>query len=162
MRDDEEGEGFIPIVVFIMMMILVGMTIWWALGLGPAKAFDINRSDYGGQVDAYQSRLARAISRGKPIRIGPVECDSACTLYLANPRSCVSDGAVFGFHAPWFGGPDGGIVDHRMVAVFARHYKPGLREAFMAHVHRYGNQAPAPMMRITGRQLAAYGYRLCE
>jgi hypothetical protein len=31
----------------------------------------------------------------------------------------------------------------------------------MAHVRRHAHQAPGPMLRITGRQLAAYGYRLC-
>ncbi|MGD9543592.1 MAG: hypothetical protein AB7F41_12595 [Methylocystis sp.] len=128
---------------------------------GQAKAFDVMEPDYGGRVEKYEARLARAQARGEPIRIGPTECDSSCTLYLANPHSCVSESAVFGFHAPWFGGPDGGVVDPRMTAVFASHYKPGLRRIFMAHVRRHGHHAPGPMLRITGRQLAAYGYRLC-
>jgi len=54
-----------------------------------------------------------------------------------------------------------GDVFRGMTAVFAAHYKPGLRQAFMAHVRRHAHQAPGPMLRITGRQLAAYGYRLC-
>ncbi len=136
-------------------------TMTLVLLTAPANAFDVMSPDYGGRVEQYEARLARARARGEPIRIGPTECNSSCTLYLANPQSCVSEGAVFGFHAPWFGGPEGGVVDPRMTAVFAAHYKPGLRQAFMAHVRRHGNQAPAPMMRITGRQLAAYGYRLC-
>ncbi len=127
----------------------------------PAHAFDVMAADYGGRVEKYQARLARAEARGEHIRIGPIECDSSCTLYLASHNSCVSEEAVFGFHAPWFGGPEGGVIDPRMTAVFAAHYKPALRRVFMAHVYRNGNQAPGPMLRITGRQLAAYGYRLC-
>jgi hypothetical protein len=50
----------------------------------PANAFDVMAPDYGGRVEQYQARLARAEARGEPIRIGPTECDSSCTLYLAS------------------------------------------------------------------------------
>ena len=32
-------------------------------------------------------------------------CDSACTIYLANPGTCVRATAVLGFHRPAGGGP---------------------------------------------------------
>ncbi len=136
------------------MMALVLLT-------APARAFDLMEPDYGGRVESYEARLAIAEARGEPIRIGPTECASSCTLYLASHRSCVSEDAVFGFHAPWFGGPTAGVVDPRMTAVFAAHYKPALRRVFLAHVRRHGHAVPGPMLRITGRQLAAFGYRLC-
>lgn len=126
-----------------------------------ANAFDVTSPDLGGRVEPYAARLAIAAARGEPIRIGPTECDSSCTLYLASPRSCVSANSVFGFHAPWFGSPDAGVVDQRMTALFAHSYKPALRRIFLAHVRRTGYAAPGPMLRITGRQLAALGYRLC-
>lgn len=128
----------------------------------PARAFDILEPDFGGQVEPYTARLAAAERRGEPVRIGPVECDSSCTLYLAARRSCISPDAVFGFHAPWFGSPQGGVVDPGMTALFARHYRAPLRRVFLEHVRRSGAVAPGPMLRMSGRQLAGLGYRLCS
>lgn len=128
---------------------------------GPASAFDVVYHDYGGQVEPYAARLAMAEARGEPVRIGPVECDSSCTLYLAARRSCVSPSAVFGFHAPWVGGPTGGVVDPQMTAVFASSYKPPLRRIFLNHVRHSRGVAPGPLLKITGAQLANLGYRLC-
>lgn len=127
----------------------------------PASAFDVVNSDYGGRVEPYAARLAQAEARGEPVRIGPVECDSSCTLYLAAKRSCVSPGAVFGFHAPWVGTPSSGVVDPQMTAVFASAYKPPLRRVFLNHVRATRGMVPGPLLRMTGAQLAAYGYRLC-
>jgi hypothetical protein len=127
----------------------------------PANAFDVVRNDYGGQVEPYEARLAAAEARGEQIRIGAVECDSSCTLYLASRRACVSPNAVFGFHAPWVGEPTAGVVDPHMTAVFARHYKPALRRLFMAHVRNSGAAVPGPLMKVSGRQLASLGYSLC-
>ncbi|GLI93144.1 hypothetical protein [Methylocystis echinoides] len=127
----------------------------------PASAFDVVNPDYGGRVEPYAARLAQAQSRGEPVRIGPVECDSSCTLFLAARNSCVHPGAVFGFHAPWVGGPTSGVVDRRMTAVFASAYKPPLRRIFLSHVHNTRGQVPGPLLRLSGMQLASLGYRLC-
>jgi hypothetical protein len=132
-----------------------------ALFSAPANALDVLDHDYGGRVEPYVARLAQAQARGEPVRIGPVECDSSCTLFLAARRSCVSPGAVFGFHAPWVGGPTGGVVDRQMTAVFASAYKPPLRRIFLDHVRSSRGAAPGPLLRITGAQLASFGYRLC-
>ncbi|WP_424362593.1 hypothetical protein [Methylocystis parvus] len=127
----------------------------------PASAFDVTGPDYGGRVEPYVARLAHAQARGEEVRIGPVECDSSCTLYLAARRSCVSPGAVFGFHAPWVGGPTSGVVDRQMTAVFASAYKPPLRRIFMNHVRNSRGMVPGPLLKISGAQLASLGYRLC-
>jgi hypothetical protein len=128
----------------------------------PASAFDVTDHDYGGRVEPYVARLAHAQARGEEVRIGPVECDSSCTLYLAARRSCVSSGAVFGFHAPWVGGPTSGVVDRQMTAVFASAYKPPLRRIFMNHVRNSRGMVPGPLLKISGAQLASLGYRLCD
>jgi hypothetical protein len=128
----------------------------------PAFAFDVVNHDYGGRVEPYAARVVAADARGEPVRIGPVECDSSCTLYLANRRTCVSAHAVFGFHAPWVGGPSGGVVDRRMTAVFASAYKPSLRRIFLNHVRNSHGVAPGPLLKLTGSQLAGLGYRLCD
>lgn len=129
---------------------------------GPALAFDVVRHDYGGRVEPYVARLAMAEGRGEAVRIGPVECDSSCTLFLGAANSCVSPGAVFGFHAPWIGGPNGGVVDRQMTALFASAYTPPLRKIFLRHVRNSHGRAPGPLLKITGAQLANYGYRLCS
>jgi hypothetical protein len=127
----------------------------------PANAFDVSNHDYGGRVEPYVARLAQAQARGEEVRIGPVECDSSCTLFLAARRSCVSPGAVFGFHAPWVGGPNSGMVDRQMTAVFASAYKPPLRRIFLNHVRNSRGMVPGPLLKISGAQLASLGYRLC-
>lgn len=132
-----------------------------ALFSAPANAFDVVSPDYGGRVEPYAARIAMAQARGEPVRIGPVECDSSCTLYLAARRSCVSPGAVFGFHAPWVGGPTSGVVDRQMTAVFASAYKPPLRRIFLKHVRNSRGVVPGPLLRLSGAQLGGLGYRLC-
>ncbi|HEY8162407.1 MAG: hypothetical protein ACR650_12240 [Methylocystis sp.] len=128
----------------------------------PANAFDVVDHDYGGRVEPYVARLAQARARGEQVRIGPVECDSSCTLYLGARNSCVSPGAVFGFHAPWVGGPTSGVVDPQMTAVFASAYKAPLRRIFLRHVRNTRGMVPGPLLRISGAQLASLGYRLCS
>ncbi len=128
----------------------------------PASAFDVLDHDYGGRVEPYAARVVAAEARGEPVRIGPVECDSSCTLYLAARRSCVSRNAVFGFHAPWVGGPSGGVVDPQMTAVFASAYKPPLRRIFLRHVRNSRGAVPGPLLKLSGAQLASLGYHLCE
>ena len=58
-------------------------------------------SDHGGRIIDYALRMKRLESAGSHMRFAG-RCDSACTLYLALPRSrtCVSPGASFGFHLP--------------------------------------------------------------
>ncbi len=128
----------------------------------PAQAFDVVDHDYGGRVEPYAARVAQAQARGEPVRIGPVECDSSCTLYLAARQSCVSSGAVFGFHAPWVGGPTSGVVDRQMTALFASAYKPPLRRIFLRHVRNSRGMVPGPLLKISGAQMASLGYRLCD
>jgi hypothetical protein len=127
----------------------------------PAHAFDVTDSDYGGRVEPYAARLSAANARGEPVRIGPVEFDCSCTLYPAARRSCVSPGAVFGFHAAWVGGPTSGVVDPQMTAVFASAYKPSLRRIFLNHVRNTRGAVPGPLLKMSGAQLASLGYRLC-
>ena len=78
-----------------------------AFSLSGANAVTIKR-DRGGQVINYAIRMLKMKEAGKSVRFaGP--CDSACTLYLALPRNktCVSQGASFGFHLPYGASPSG-------------------------------------------------------
>jgi hypothetical protein len=133
-----------------------------ALASAPAFALDVTSPDYGGRVEGYASRLAMANARGERVRIGAVDCNSSCTLFLSARHSCVSPGAVFGFHAPWYGTQSSGVVDPQMTSYFASSYKPALRRLFLAHVRNTGHAAPGPLLKLSGLQLASLGYRLCD
>ncbi|MEW9806752.1 hypothetical protein ABUE31_12240 [Mesorhizobium sp. ZMM04-5] len=60
------------------------------------------RNDRGGQVIHYALKMLRLKEAGRSVRFSG-RCDSACTLYLALPRSksCVTPSASFGFHLPY-------------------------------------------------------------
>jgi hypothetical protein len=72
------------------------------------------RNDRGGQVINYALRMLRVKEAGRSVRFSG-RCDSACTLYLALPRSrtCISQGASFGFHLPYGASPAGNRIAAR-------------------------------------------------
>jgi hypothetical protein len=58
-------------------------------------------SNSGGRIGDFMMRLHQYKSQGSLVQFAG-NCDSACTLLLALPRSntCLTSGAVFRFHAP--------------------------------------------------------------
>ena len=99
--------------------------------------------DLGGVVGEYVSRY---------VREGPAEirgvCESACTLALSDPRSCVGPHAVLGFHAA--SNPNGTWFMRAM-------YPQGVRDWIDAH----GGLTPR-MIYLTGREAARVGIRSCR
>lgn len=77
---------------------------------GAAPKADIHtiRNDRGGYVIEYALRMKKLQRSGGYVRFAG-RCDSACTLFLAMPKSksCITSGASFGFHMP-FGSSSGG------------------------------------------------------
>lgn len=69
------------------------------------------RGDRGGEVISYAIRMKELEEAGRDVRFSG-SCDSACTLYLALPRSqtCITQGASFGFHLPYGASPRGNKV----------------------------------------------------
>ena len=65
-------------------------------------------SDRGGYVVKYMLKMREHERKGTKLRFTG-RCDSACTLYLALPKSqtCISPGARFGFHRPFGASADG-------------------------------------------------------
>jgi hypothetical protein len=59
-------------------------------------------SDRGGYVVQYALRMLKLKQSGRPVQFAG-SCQSACTIYLALPRSqtCIAPGSSFGFHAPY-------------------------------------------------------------
>ena len=60
------------------------------------------REDRGGHVILYALRMREWLEKGTQVRFAG-KCQSACTLYLglSQEQTCISDGASFGFHAPY-------------------------------------------------------------
>jgi hypothetical protein len=56
-------------------------------------------NDSGGNVVEYAFRAKRLARTGVRVRFAG-RCDSACTLYLSIPNSCIEKGAYFRFHEP--------------------------------------------------------------
>jgi hypothetical protein len=77
---------------------------------GPSRQQNYVRiaGDRGGYVVQYALRMLKLQQSGKLVQFAG-RCDSACTIYLALPRSqtCISPGASFRFHAPYGAGSRG-------------------------------------------------------
>ena len=65
------------------------------------------RGDRGGLVINYALQMMKFRESGTKLKFTG-RCDSACTIYLALPRNqtCISPGALFGFHAPFAATPE--------------------------------------------------------
>jgi hypothetical protein len=76
------------------------------IGSGGVQAQNVVnvRNDGGGVVNEYVIKANLAVLRGDNIRISGW-CASACTAYLGNPKTCVTQNARFGFHGPSGGTP---------------------------------------------------------
>ena len=66
-----------------------------------SKAVNI-RGDRGGKIIKYAIRVKKVEDSGRQVRFRG-SCDSACTLFLALPKSqtCIAPGAKFRFHLPY-------------------------------------------------------------
>ncbi len=73
----------------------------------PAHAY----IDHGGKVWSY------ALRTKSPAHIN-YTCMSACTLRLANPRTCVGPRAVFVFHAPFNAGRHNARIGRWMMGLY--------------------------------------------
>jgi hypothetical protein len=104
-------SGRICSLVAAGVVFLIGVQIAHSAPLfGPSRNHNYHRigSDRGGYVVQYALRMLKLRQSGKPVQFGG-SCQSACTIYLALPRSqtCISPGASFGFHAPYGAGTKG-------------------------------------------------------
>lgn len=128
--------------------------IWAGTSLGAAPL--VIRDDPGGSLRAYGVAVDLAILAQRPVRIEGW-CASACTLYLASPYVCVTQGAQLAFHAP----------------------RGGSRAANRRAAHRMADRLPAPIaqwyltnaahldgedyLSLSGGEIAALaGVRLCS
>ncbi|WP_371158449.1 hypothetical protein [Jannaschia sp. 2305UL9-9] len=131
----------------------------------PAKASDIRVSapvvigdDPGGPV-LERARQVRALRQsGQDVRIVGAICNSACTMLLGLPQTCVSPRTIFGFHGPSRGGQrlDRAQFD-RASHFIAQHYPPSLGRWYM-NTARHRTQG---VHKVAGSDLIAMGVRRC-
>ncbi len=58
------------------------------------------RNDSGGSLQLRINEINRLRQSGTQVRIVGDYCNSACTMYLGLPNTCVSRSVTFGFHGP--------------------------------------------------------------
>lgn len=97
-----DGVGYALAVFFVAIGVLIGWGLRTAVGaeqvnVGVVAPYVI-RKDFGGLIGEYLLRY-RALENTPIIVDG--ECNSACTLVLANPYVCATDRGFFNFHAAY-------------------------------------------------------------
>jgi hypothetical protein len=125
MEDSMVRSGRILSVVAAGLMLSMGGQLANSAPLfGPSRSQNYQRigSDRGGYVVQYALRMLKLKQSGKPVQFGG-KCQSACTIYLALPRSqtCISPGASFGFHAPYGSNASG----NRFARIYMLNSYPG-------------------------------------
>ena len=116
-------------------------------------------NDGGGSIAARIRELDSIRNQGQKVEIRAGYCNSACTLYLGLPDTCVSPNARFGFH-----GPQVATIGLRLLPsqfeklsrVMAKHYPQQLRSWFMNSARH-----STDLITIKGDQLIALGISQC-
>lgn len=125
---------FRALPIWFIPGVILGIVFWtWFARAVFAEPLIITH-DRGGLISAYVERVA---SETRPIEIAGY-CASACTLYLANPQTCVHRSATLLFHGPSSRGRPLWPADfEHWSRVMAEHYPPALAQWFM-ETGRYG------------------------
>ena len=78
-----------------------------------------NTYDPGGSVAQREAVVASELKSNAPVRL-PFNCDSACTMQLADPDACIQRGSSLGIHA----GSVNGVADERTTeTIFSYYYR---------------------------------------
>jgi hypothetical protein len=105
--------------------------------------------DRGGTMLEYSTKVNALKAKGEVIRIMR-HCYSACTVYLANPKTCVGPEAELWFHAP-----NPNTEFHRNW--LGSHYPPQIK----AWIARQGGLTPDWIV-LKGEELRAMNLPSCE
>ncbi|WP_417250034.1 hypothetical protein [Celeribacter sp.] len=121
----------------------------------------IVRNDPGGRLADRVAQIDRIRASGTAVRIEGGYCNSACTMYLGLPNTCVSRTATFGFHGPMsqFYGmalpPDEFEYWSRVMAAY---YPEELRDWYL----REARYTTIGMKTVSGQTLIRMGVRECR
>lgn len=114
-------------------------------------------NDRGGLI-GQRSKEVRALRDGGQVVELRGKCISACTMYLALPKACVSRSAVFGFHGPsWYGRPLSEAEFEHWSQLMANHYREPLRSWYLKTA-RYRING---YYTLSGAELVRMGYAPC-
>jgi len=117
------------------------------------------RDDMGGSIGRYLRMFAAMRDSGERVIIDG-NCFSACTLVTAmipKERICVTERAVFGFHAGWTDRETGQpVINAEGTRLLYEMYPPAIR----SWINNHGGLG-ARIILLKGRELAAL-YQRCE
>ena len=144
---------FLP-VALIYVLIAVAIT-------SPTYAQSVIRisNDGGGSLSERVSQIKSIRRSGQRVEIRQGYCNSACTLYLGLPTTCVSPNARFGFHGPQIATRGLGMLPAQFEEwsrTMAQHYPAGLRNWFMTSARH-----STKLITLRGSQLIQMGVPRC-
>ncbi len=117
--------------------------------------------DGGGRLDTRSQEVLDMMQSGDRVEIHTGYCNSACTLYLKMPTTCVMRGARLGFHGPrkssFSKGPMTQDQFEHWTTWMSSHYPPAIRDWFLADA-RYVTQG---YKYLSGSELIRHGIKEC-
>lgn len=106
--------------------ILFSTGLYTAFAAPSAVTITNNR---GGDVAEWQAAVKNWRANDTQIIVAGL-CNSACTMVLALPKTCVTPDAVMGFHGASAKGPLAGLYEAQANGILADHYPPSIRTLF--------------------------------
>ena len=116
-------------------------------------------NDPGGSLPARLQDLQRLRLSGQRVEIRRGYCNSACTLYLGLPDTCITGHARFGFHGPQLATRGLKMLPtdfERWSQTMADHYPPALRRWFLSTARH-----STALITLSGQQLITMGVTRC-
>ena len=124
-----------------------------------SSAVMIVGNDQGGLVSRRAEEISRILSQGTHVEIRGQVCNSACTMYLGMPDTCVMPQTSFGFHGPSHYGRRLSDRDFEYWSqVIADHYPDPLRNWYLTE----GRTRISDYFRISGTELIRLGVQQCS
>ena len=124
-----------------------------------SSAVMIVGNDQGGLVSRRAEEISRILSQGTHVEIRGQVCNSACTMYLGMPDTCVMPQTSFGFHGPSHYGRRLSDRDFEYWSqVIAAHYPDPLRNWYLTE----GRTRISDYFRISGTELIRLGVQQCS
>ena len=138
------------------------------LAIAPASATAVQlhpvlyvQNDPGGSLSDRVAEIERIRSTGTHVEITVGFCNSACTMYLGLPNTCVAPSVSFGFHGPmsqFYGIPLSQKEFDHWSHVMASYYPEPLRSWFLQEA-RF---TTIGIEKISGRSLIEMGIPACS
>lgn len=116
--------------------------------------------DRGGSLEIRLAEIADLRRSGQSVEISG-ECDSACTMYLGLPQTCVHPSAILGFHGPQSQMYGIGLPPDEFEywsQIMGSHYPPTLRRWYLSK----GRNLTVGIYQIRGPDLIRMGARPCS